>query len=716
MVRQYPIEKNRDIGFIAHIDAGKTTVSERVLFYTGISHKIGEVHEGEAVMDWMEQERERGITITSAATTCFWTPGEYLPCTFQGKVQGLAKGKTKEYRINIIDTPGHIDFTVEVQRSLRVLDGAVIIFDGVAGVEPQSETVWHQADKFKVPRLCFINKLDRIGADFEKSYQSILERLTPNAVVIQIPIGLESSHEGIIDLLTQKAYYFEGEHGEKVVVKEIPENFKQQIIDRRHQLVEKVVEQDDDLMEKYLAGKEISVDELRAALRKATITYKLVPVLCGTALKNKGIQLLIDAIIYYLPSPADLPPVEGIEPKTEKKIIREAKDEAPFAALAFKIASDPYVGTLTYFRVYSGKLSAGSYVLNSTNGNKERVGRILRMHADKREEVKEIYAGEIGAAVGLKSTTTGDTLCDPDHPIVLEKIIFPEPVISVAVEPKSKADQEKMGLALKRLADEDPTFKIRTDEETGQTIISGMGELHLEIIVDRMLREFKVTANIGRPQVAYKETIKNMAEAEGKYIRQTGGRGQYGHVWLRVEPLERGQGFEFVNAIKGGIIPQEFIPAVGKGVREAMDKGVLAGYPVVDTQVTLYDGSYHDVDSSEAAFKIAGSMALQEATRRAKLVLLEPIMKIEVIVPQEFLGDVTGDLNSKRARIEKMGDRVNMKVIDAKVPLAEMFGYVTSLRSMTQGRGAFTMEFNHYEEVPNNITQEIIEGKKNKKK
>ena len=705
MAREYSVEKNRDIGFIAHIDAGKTTVSERVLFYTGISHKIGEVHEGAAIMDWMEQERERGITITSAATTCFWTPGEYL-----------AKGKAKEFRINIIDTPGHIDFTVEVQRSLRVLDGAVVIFDGVAGVEPQSETVWHQADKFKVPRMCFINKLDRMGADFEKSFQSILERLTPNAVAIQIPTGLESAFDGVIDLLTQRAYYFEGENGENVIEKEIPENLKKQAAERRHYLVEKIVEQDDKLMEEYLNGKEIDIADLRAALRRATINYKLVPVLCGSALKNTAVQLLIDAIIYYLPSPADLPPVEGTEPKTENKIIREAKDDAPFSSLAFKIASDPYVGTLTYFRVYSGVLTAGSYVLNTVSGQKERIGRILRMHADKREEVKEIYAGEIGAAVGLKSTTTGDTLCDSDHPIVLEKIIFPEPVISVAVEPQSKADQEKMGLALKRLADEDPTFRIRTDEETGQTIISGMGELHLEIIVDRMLREFKVTANIGRPQVAYKETIKNTAEAEGKYIRQTGGRGQYGHVWLRAEPKERGQGFEFVNAIKGGIIPQEFIPAVQKGIREAMDKGVLAGYPLVDATITLYDGSYHEVDSSEAAFKIAGSMALQEATRRAKLVLLEPIMKIEVIVPQEFLGDVTGDLNSKRARIEKMGDRVNMKVIDAKVPLAEMFGYATQLRSMTQGRGTFTMEFDHYEEVPNNITQEIIEGKKKGKK
>ncbi len=705
MFRQYLIEKNRDIGFIAHIDAGKTTVSERVLFYTGISHKIGEVHEGEAIMDWMEQERERGITITAAATTCFWTPREYL-----------SKGKQKEYRINIIDTPGHIDFTVEVQRSLRVLDGAVVIFDGVAGVEPQSETVWRQADKFKVPRLCFINKLDRIGADFEKSYQSILEKLTPNAVLTQIPIGLEGAHEGVVDLISQKAYYFEGENGEMVIEKDIPEKLRQQAMDRRHHLVEKIVEQDDKLMEKYLEGKKISIDELRAALRKATINYKLVPVLCGAALRNKAVQLLIDAIIYYLPSPADLPPVEGIEPRTEKKITREAKDDAPFSALAFKVASDPYVGTLTYFRVYSGKLSSGSYTLNTVSGQKERIGRILRMHADKREEVKEIYAGEIGAAVGLKTTTTGDTLCDIDNPIILERIVFPEPVISIAIEPKSKADQEKMSLALKRLADEDPTFKIKSDEETGQTIISGMGELHLEIIVDRMLREFKVGANVGRPQVAYKETIKKTAEAEGKYIRQTGGHGQYGHVWLRVEPKERGEGFEFINAIKGGIVPQEFIPAVKKGVREAMDKGVLAGYPLVDTKVTLYDGSYHEVDSSEAAFKIAGSIALQEASKRARLVLLEPIMKIEVIIPQDFLGEVTGDLNSKRARIEKMDDRVNMKVIDAKVPLSEMFGYVTQLRSMTQGRGSFTMEFDHHEEVPGNIAQQIVEGKKKDKK
>jgi len=701
MPRQYPIEKTRNIGFIAHIDAGKTTVTERVLFYTGISHKIGEVHEGEATMDWMAQEKERGITITSAATTCFWSPKEYL-----------SKDKSNEHRINIIDTPGHIDFTVEVQRSLRVLDGAVVIFDGVAGVEPQSETVWHQADKFKVPRLCFINKLDRLGANFERSYQSILERLTPNAVLLQIPIGLESEHKGVIDLLTQKAYYFEGEHGEIVVEKEIPEELKEEAEKKRQELIERVAEQDDKLTEKYLEGQEISLEELQKTLREATINYKLVPVFCGSALKNKGIQLLIDAIIYYLPSPIDLPPVEGTDPRTGEKITREASDEAPFSALAFKIANDPYVGTLTYFRVYSGKLEAGSYVLNSSTGRKERIGRILRMHADKREEVKEIYTGGIGAVVGLKNTSTGDTLCDPQHPIVLEKITFPEPVISVSIEPKTKADQEKMSIALRRLAEEDPTFKIRTDEETGQTIISGMGELHLEILVDRMMREFKVEASVGRPQVAYKETVKKEAEAEGKYIRQTGGRGQYGHVVLKIEPLERGKGFEFVDAIKGGIIPSEFIPAVEKGIKEAMDKGILAGYPVVDTKVTLFDGSFHEVDSSEAAFKIAGSMAFQEAAKKANPVLLEPIMKIEVVIPQEFLGDVTGDLNSKRAKIEKIDDRVNMKVIDAMVPLAEMFGYATQLRSMTQGRGTFTMEFDHYAEVPANIAQEIIEGKR----
>ena len=701
MLRQYPIEKNRDIGFIAHIDAGKTTVTERVLFYTGISHKIGEVHKGEAIMDWMDQEKERGITITSAATTCFWSPGEYL-----------TKEKENEHRINIIDTPGHIDFTAEVQRSLRVLDGAVVIFDGVAGVEPQSETVWHQADKFEVPRLCFINKLDRIGANFEKSFQSILERLTPNAIKMQIPIGLESNHQGVVDLLTQKAYYFEGEYGEEVIEKEIPDDLKKIGQKLRKKLVEKIAEQDDNLIKKYLDGKKLTIEELRQTLRQATIDNKLVPVFCGTALKNKAIQLLIDAIIYYLPSPIDLPSVQGLDPKTEEKLTRKASDDEPFSALAFKIATDPFVGNLSYFRVYSGKLAAGSYVLNASTGQKERLGRILRMHADKREEVKEIYAGEIGAAVGLKGTTTGDTLCDPDNPIILEKITFPEPVIYISIEPKTKADQEKMSLALKRLAEEDPTFKLRTDEETGQTIISGMGELHLEVIVDRMFREFKVGANIGRPQVAYKETILAVAEAEGKYIRQSGGRGQYGHVWLKVEPLERGKDFEFVNAIKGGIIPSEFIPAVEKGVKEAMNKGVLAGYPMVDIKTTLYDGSFHEVDSSEAAFKIAGSAAFQEAVKRAKLVLLEPVMKLEVVIPEQFLGDTTGDLNSKRAKIEKMDDRGNMKVIDAKIPLAEMFGYVTQIRSMTQGRGSFTMEFDHYAQVPENIAEQIKEGKR----
>ena len=700
-MRQYPIEKTRDIGFIAHIDAGKTTVTERVLFYTGISYKIGDIDKGTTIMDWMEQERERGITITAAATTCFWSPGQYLTGNHEN-----------EYRINIIDTPGHIDFTAEVQRSLRVLDGAVVIFDGVAGVEPQSETVWHQADKFKVPRICFINKLDRIGANFEKSFNSILEKLTPNAIKMQIPIGLENQHQGIIDILIQKAYYFEGEHGERVIEKEIPEELKEEAKKIRKELVEKIAEQEDSLMAKYLDAKELTLEELRQVLRRATIDYRLVPVFCGAALRNKGIQLLIDAIVYYFPSPVDLPAIEGIHPKSEEKVIRQPSDDEPFSALAFKIAADPYVGTLTYFRIYSGKLNAGTYVLNATNNQKERIGRILRMHANHREEIKEIYAGEIGAAVGLKNTTTGDTLCDLDNPIILERITFPEPVIYISIEPKSKADQEKMSLSLKRLTEEDPTFKIRTDNETGQTIISGMGELHLEIIVDRMLREFGVGANVGRPQVAYKETILTTAEAEGKYIRQSGGRGQYGHVWLKVEPMERGKGFEFINAIKGGIIPSEFIPAVQKGIKEAIAKGVLAGYPVVDIKTTLYDGSYHEVDSSEAAFKIAGSMAFQGAAKRAKLVLLEPIMKVEVVVPEQFLGDVTGDLNSKRAKIEKMEDRGNVKILDAKVPLAEMFGYITRIRSMTQGRGSFTMEFDHYEKVPDNIVQEIVEGKR----
>lgn len=712
MARDYPIERTRDIGIIAHIDAGKTTVSERVLFYTGVSHKIGEVHEGEAIMDWMEQEQERGITITAAATTCFWTPTEDR--------QADIKNKDKEMRINIIDTPGHVDFTVEVERSLRVLDGAVVVFDGVAGVEPQSETVWRQADKYNVPRVCFINKLDRMGASFEKSYASILERLTNKAVRIQIPIGLEGDFEGVVDLLKMKAYNFEGEKGEKVIELEIPENLKEEAKKYRREAIEKIVETDDALMEKYLAGEEPSLAELRKALRSATIAGKIIPVICGSALKNKAVQLMLDAVLYYLPSPIDLPNVKGVNPDTGVQEERIAGDENPFSALAFKVASDPFVGQLTYFRVYSGKLSSGSYVFNVNKNQKERIGRILRMHANHREEVKEIYAGEIGAAVGLKYTKTGDTLCDESKPIILEQIVFPEPVISVRIEPKTKADQEKMGLALHRLADEDPTFRIRGDEETGDTLICGMGELHLEIIVDRMKREFKVDANVGRPQVAYKETIKSSAKAEGKYIRQSGGRGQYGHVWLEAEPMERGNGFEFINAIKGGSIPQEFIPAVEKGVKEAVDKGVLAGYPVVDVKVTLYDGSFHEVDSSEMAFKIAGSMAFQECAKRAIPVLLEPIMKVEVIVPEKFLGETTGDLSSKRARIEQMTARggsqssgdLALKVIDAKVPLSEMFGYATQLRSLSEGRATYTMEFSHYEDVPRNIAEEIISGRK----
>ena len=702
-MRDYPLQRVRDIGIIAHIDAGKTTVSERVLFYTGVSHKIGEVHEGEAVMDWMEQERERGITITSAATTCFWKP-TYLP--------EEKRTKENEYRINIIDTPGHVDFTVEVERSLRVLDGGVVVFDGVAGVEPQSETVWRQADKYKVPRICFINKLDRMGASFDRSYHSIHERLSPNTVAVQIPIGLEGAFEGVIDLFHMRAFRFEGEHGEKIVEGDIPEKFKIDAEKMRRTLIEKIAETDDTLTGKYLEGKEFSVDELKKALRQACIHYKLIPVFCGSALKNKGVQLVLDGVVDYLPSPLDLPPIKGIDPKTGAEATRESDDAKPFSALAFKLQTDPFVGQLTYFRVYSGVLAAGSYIYNVTKDEKERVGRILRMHANHREEVKEVYAGEIAAIVGLKGTTTGDTLADPEHPILLERIVFPEPVVDLKIEPKTKADQEKMGLALRRLSEEDPTFRISSNPETLETIISGMGELHLEIIVDRMKREFKVEANVGKPQVAYKETIRKKAEAEGKYIRQSGGRGQYGHVWLRVEPQEREKGFEFENEIKGGVVPQEFIPAVQKGVREALDKGVIAGFPLVDVAVAIYDGSYHEVDSSEAAFKIAGSIALQEAVRRADPVLLEPIMKVEVIVPAGFMGEVTGDLNSKRGRIERMEDRLSLKVIDAKVPLSEMFGYVTRLRSMTEGRGSYTMEFFAYEEVPKNVAELIVAGKK----
>jgi elongation factor G len=700
MPRIYPIEKVRDIGIIAHIDAGKTTVSERVLFYTGVSHKIGEVHEGAAIMDWMEQERKRGITITSAATTCFWTP------TTKEKI------KANEHRINIIDTPGHIDFTAEVQRSLRVLDGAVVVFDGVAGVEPQSETVWRQADKYLVPRICFINKLDRMGANFEKSIDSIWKKLTPNAVAMQLPIGLEDNLEGNIDLLRMKAIYFLGEHGEKIEEKEIPENMFEEAKKWREKLVEKIAGEDENLLSDYLAGKEIQIEDLKKALRKSVLQYKLVPVFCGSALKNKGVQLMIDGVADYLPSPIELPAVEGIDSNTNELTTREAKDDAPFSALAFKVATDPYVGTLTYFRIYSGTLKKGSYVLNTTTGERERIGRILRMHSNQREEVEELYSGDIAATVGLKNTSTGHTLCDENHPIILEQISFPEPVISVRIEPKTKADQEKMGFALKKLAEEDPTFRIKTDTDTGETVISGMGELHLDILVDRMKREFKVEANVGRPQVAYKETIRQEAEAEHKYVKQSGGRGQYGHVYLRVVPLERGKGFEFVNEIKGGVIPQEYIPAVEKGAKEAMDRGTIAGYPMVDIQATLFDGSYHEVDSSEVAFKLAGAQALHEAVKRAKPVILEPIMKFEVVVPENFFGDTIGDLSSRRGRIEETSDRLNMKVIDAKIPLSEVFGYATSLRSMTEGRGNFTMEFFDYEEVPANVAQEIIEGKR----
>jgi elongation factor G len=700
MPRQYPIEKVRNIGVVAHIDAGKTTTSERILFYTGVAHKIGEVHEGDTVMDWMEQERERGITITSAATTCFWTP------TYS------KDAKKAEYQFNIIDTPGHIDFTVEVKRSMRVLDGAVVVFDGVAGVEPQSETNWHYADEYKVPRICFINKLDRVGADFNKSFASIIERLTPNAVALQIPIGLENNHEGVVDLLKMKSYRFEGEHGEKIIEGEIPANLLDEAKRLHHVLIEKVVEKDDALMAAYLEGKEPDIDAVKKVLRKATIDNTLIPVFCGSALKNKGVQLVLDGVVDYLPSPIDMPPTKGIDFNSHEEKERHPKDDEPLAALAFKIAADPFVGSLTYFRVYSGTLKRGSYILNATKNNQERIGRIVRMHANHREEVDEVYAGDLGAIVGLKNTTTGDTLTDTESPVLLETIVFPEPVISMRIEPKTKADQEKMGTALHRLAEEDPTFRVAGDPDSGETIISGMGELHLEILVERMKREFAVDANTGRPQVAYKETIKGKAEAEGKYIRQSGGRGQYGHVWLKVEPLERGKGFEFLNDIKGGAIPQEFLSPVEKGVTEAAQKGILAGYPLVDLQVTVFDGSYHDVDSSEFAFKIAGSMALQEACTQAKLVLLEPIMNVQVIAPPDFLGDVTGDLSSKRGKIKAMGERGIARVIDANVPLSEMFGYSTNLRSMTQGRGSFTMEFSHYEEVPANIAQLIIEGKK----
>jgi len=695
MARKYPIEKYRNIGIIAHIDGGKTTTTERILFYTGITHKIGEVHEGAATMDWMEQEQERGITITSAATTCFW----------------------KEHQINIIDTPGHVDFTAEVERSLRVLDGAVVIFDGKEGVEPQSETVWRQADKYNVPRLCFINKIDKEGASFDYSFGSIGERLTPNAVAIQMPMGERGDFYGVIDLMEMKSYTFDGEMGEIVKQAEVPAEFLDKANEWREKMVEKIAEVDDTLTEKYLNGEEITVPELKKALRHGVITTQVFPVLTGTALRNKGVQLILDAVVDYLPAPTDVDIIEATDPKDEEKKIKiEYKDEAPFSALAFKVATDPFVGQLTFFRVYSGVLKAGSYILNSSKGEKERVGRILQMHANHREEVEEIYTGGIGALVGMKSTSTGDTLCDEDKPVLLETITFPDTVISISIEPKTKVDQDKMGLALRKLAEEDPTFKVHTDEETGQTIISGMGELHLDIIVDRMKREFKVEANVGQPQVAYRETIRKPAQAEGKFIKQSGGRGQYGHCWLKVEPNETGKGFEFVNEIKGGVIPQEFIAPINKGVSEALDNGVVAGYPMVDIKATLYDGSYHEVDSSEAAFKIAGSMAFKEAARRATPVILEPIMKVQVITPEKSMGDVVGDLNSKRGIIKEMSDRgtgaSSVKIIDSEVPLSSMFGYATQLRSMSQGRANYAMEFGHYAEVPKNVAEEIISGDK----
>ena len=693
-MRKYPIEKYRNIGIIAHISAGKTTTTVCVLYYTGRTHKIGTLEKGTTVMDWMAQEQERAMTIMAAATSCYWQVGG------------------EEYRINIIDTPGHIDFTAEVQRSLRVLDGAVVVFDGGAGVQTQSETVWRQADQFNVPRICFVNKMDKVGADFQLNLESIWKRLSKDALPLQLPIGEEDNFSGLVDLLKMKVLKFEGKEGEIVKEEELPKELEEKAKIWRARLIEKIAVEDEELLEKYLSKKEISITDLQKGLRKVIIKCKFFPIFFGSLFKRIGVQPLLDAIIYYLPSPIDLPPIKGTDPRTGEICERKPLDTEPFSALAFKIMADPYVGTLTFFRVYSGYLKRGSYLLNSITGEKERIGRLLRMHADEREEVEETFAGDILATVGLKNTSTGQTLCDENQSIVLEKITFPEPVISIRIEPKTKADQEKMSIALKKLAEEDPTFTVKGDLETGETIISGMGELHLEIIVDRMKREFKVEGNIGRPQVAYKETIKEMAEAEGKYIRQSGGRGQYGHVFLRLEPKKRGEGFEFINEIKGGTIPQEFIPATEKGVKEAMEKGVLAGYPLIDLQVTLYDGSFHEVDSSEFAFKIAGSIALQEGAKRAKLVLLEPIMKLEVISPSEFFGTVIGDLGARRGKIEETEDRGEMKIIRAKVPLSEMFGYATSLRSLTEGRGTFTMEFDRYEEAPQSITQEIIEGRR----
>ncbi|MFA6315165.1 MAG: elongation factor G [Candidatus Paceibacterota bacterium] len=714
MNRDYPLERMRNFGIIAHIDAGKTTTSERILYYTGMTHKIGEVHEGDTVTDWMEQERERGITITAAAITCFWNP-TYMP---KGDV-------SKKVRFNIIDTPGHIDFTVEVKRSLRVLDGAVVVFDGVAGVEPQSETNWRYADDGKVPRLCFINKLDRTGASFEKSFKSIQERLNKNAIRFQIPIGLEGDHKGVVDLLNMKAYYFEGEMGNQIIEKEIPAELLDDAKKYRSILVEKIVEHDDATMQAYLDGKEISIEELKKITRKAVINNEIFPVFTGSALKNIGVQLVLDAVVDYLPSPLDIPAVKGINPNTGEEVFRHADDKEPFSALAFKLQNDPFVGALTFFRVYSGTIEAGSYIYNSSTGKKERLGRIVRLQADKREEVKKVFAGEIAAAVGLKEALTSHTFSDETNPIVLEVIKFMEPVISLRVEPKTKADQEKMGVALRKLSIEDPTFRISSNQETGETIISGMGELHLEIMVDRMKREFAVEANVGEPQVAYRETILNTAEAENKYIKQTGGKGQYGHVRITLKPMEpwpegekipktvhRFDDFEFINSIKGGVIPNEFIPAVEKGVHEAMDRGIVAGYKMVNISCELTFGSYHDVDSSEIAYKIAASQAFQDAAKRAKPVILEPIMRLEVVAPEKYMGDINGSIASKRGTIEGSEPKGQVLAIHAKVPLSEMFGYTTELRSMTSGQGSAMMEFDHYEVVPANVAAEIVEKRK----
>jgi elongation factor G len=672
---------------MAHIDAGKTTTTERILYYTGVSHKLGEVHDGTATMDWMEQEQERGITITSAATTCFW----------------------KGHRVNIIDTPGHVDFTIEVERSLRVLDGAVAVFDAVAGVEPQSETVWRQADKYRVPRIAMINKMDRTGADFDRCIRMMKERLAANPVPVQLPLGKEDGFRGVIDLVRMQAVVWDEDTlGAKYHEEPLPKDLRDSVAAARETLMESLADVNDSLLEKYLNGKEVEVGELAAAIRQATVGLKIVPVVCGSAFRNKGVQPLLDAVVDYLPSPADVPPLSGIDPRDESAVERKVDDSAPFSALAFKIMNDPFVGHLTFIRVYSGTLHSGDHVFNSTRRKKDRIGRLLKMHANKREEIKAVYAGDIAACVGLKNAFTGDTLCDPEHEIVLESITAPDPVISIAIEPRTKADQERLGLSLQKLALEDPSFQVRTDDETGQTIISGMGELHLEIIVDRLLREFKVEANVGRPQVAYRETVTRAAKQEGRYIRQTGGRGQFGHVWLSVEPNEKGKGFEFVNKIVGGVIPREYIPAVEKGVREASESGVVAGYPVVDLKVSLFDGSYHEVDSSEMAFKIAGSMAFKAACRNAGPILLEPIMAVEVVTPEEFMGDVIGDLSSRRGRIQNIEARGNTQVIASHVPLALMFGYATDLRSKTQGRATYTMQFDHYEPAPLSVSEEIV--------